>query len=404
MAFKSIAGALLCLLICGGLVHALSPDEILVIANSNIGDSVALARYYCERRGLPPGSVVPVAVGSRLRDSMSRQEYDKRLAHPIRRLFATRPEMARIKCLVTTYGVPFKVGQRGPVAELSGRLEELRRRLEQEKTALEQLEANESKDSPEYQQRRRQAMQLQREIDAISGKETEASVDSELSMVLFDDYELYLWRPNLLRSPGIQPFKTLMVSRLDGPSFDIAKGLVDKALEAEANGLIGTAYVDSRGIFSKEAYGFYDQSLRDLAILTQLNTKLPVKEERSEVLFEPGSCPEAALYCGWYSLKKYVDAFDFVPGAIGFHIASFEAAHLRSSGTEWCPAMLKDGITATLGPVAEPYLHAFPQPKLFFSELFDGRCLVEAYYQTKPFNSWQMMLIGDPLYVPFPKN
>ena len=27
--------------------------------------------------------------------------------------------------------------------------------------------------------------------------------------------------------------------------------------------------------------------------------------------------------------------------------------------------------------------------------------LVEAYYRSKPFNSWNMLLVGDPLYSPF---
>jgi uncharacterized protein (TIGR03790 family) len=132
---------------------------------------------------------------------------------------------------------------------------------------------------------------------------------------------------------------------------------------------------------------------------------LSVREERTKALFQPGDCPRAALYCGWYSLAKYVDAFDFVPGAVGFHIASSEAVSLRQPDSgQWCPNLLKKGITATLGPVAEPYLAAFPQPDAFFSELFVGRCLVEAFYRTKRFNSWQMVLIGDPLYTPFPRN
>jgi hypothetical protein len=63
--------------------------------------------------------------------------------------------------------------------------------------------------------------------------------------------------------------------------------------------------------------------------------------------------------------------------------------------------MLRDGITATLGAVAEPYLSAFPEPAAFFQELYNGSCLVEAYYRTNPFNSWQLLLIGDPLYTPF---
>jgi uncharacterized protein (TIGR03790 family) len=132
---------------------------------------------------------------------------------------------------------------------------------------------------------------------------------------------------------------------------------------------------------------------------------MPVIEETTEKLFSEGQCPRTALYCGWYSLQKYINAFDFVDGAVGYHIASWEAVHLRDPNSlEWCPAMLKRGITATIGSVAEPYLHAFPEPKDFFSELLSGDCLVEAYYKTLPFNSWQMLLIGDPLYRPFNKS
>ncbi len=61
-------------------------------------------------------------------------------------------------------------------------------------------------------------------------------------------------------------------------------------------------------------------------------------------------------------------------------------------------------MCATIGPVYEPYLVAFPRPDGFFAELLEGeRTLVEAYYRTKPFNSWMMVLVGDPLYRPFGK-
>lgn len=390
---------------CAAGAPALEPEEILVIANTANAASVRLARYYCQKRGLPSGCIVPVSLGTQLRDSMSRSDYERRLAQPIRRTFATRDDLSHIKCLVTTYGIPFKVGRRGPQVGADKRLKELRRQLRQEKEAIAQQEENKQAGSAEYTRRSRKAMQLQMDISRITGAETNASVDSELSLVLSGAYELYRWQPNLLRGTAVPPFKTLMVCRLDGPSYGIAQGLVDKAIMAETTGLAGTAYVDSRGMFQKDAYGFYDQSLRDLALLTQLKTSLPVKEERTGALFDPNSCPQAALYCGWYSVKKYVDAFDFVPGAVGFHIASYEAVSLRDAqSTQWCPALLRKGITATLGPVAEPYLHAFPQPRAFFAELFSGRCLVEAFYRTKPFNSWQLVLIGDPLYRPFKRN
>ncbi|HNY80476.1 MAG: TIGR03790 family protein [Sedimentisphaerales bacterium] len=399
---KSRSFCVLLILLCGRPVRALEPNDILVLANVNNPASVRLARYYCERRGVPNRHVVPLVLGATLRDSISRDDYDMQIARPIRRLFATRQDLAHIKCLVATYGVPFRVGPRGPLAKSEDRLKQLRQQLEQEKEAVAQLEANGQKDSVEHRRRSLQVTFIQGEIDCISGTETNASVDSELSMVLFGAYELYRWQPNMLRSTGPQPFRTLMVSRLDGPDDTIAKGLVDKALAAEAQGLKGTAYIDSRGLFGKDPYSRYDQYLRDLALLIQLRTPLPVKEERTAALFEPGSCPDTAIYCGWYSVSKYVDAFEFAPGAVGFHIASFEAGGLHDpNSTQWCPAMLARGITATLGPVAEPYLHSFPPPKAFFSELFDGRCLVEAFYRTNPFNSWQLVLIGDPLYRPF---
>jgi uncharacterized protein (TIGR03790 family) len=198
---------------------------------------------------------------------------------------------------------------------------------------------------------------------------------------------------------------TMMVCRLDGPTPKIAQGLIDKAIKAEKTGLLGIAYIDSRGITNdKQPYslGYFDQTLRDLAMLLRFRTTLEVKEERTEALFAAGSCPQTAIYCGWYRLKGFVDSFDFVDGAIGYHIASWEAIDLRdANSTEWCPALLTHGVTATLGAVAEPYLSAFPKPNEFFAELLDDKCLVEAFYRTQPACSWQLVLIGDPLYRPF---
>jgi uncharacterized protein (TIGR03790 family) len=393
---------------CCGTGFALEPDEILVIANKGIAESGQIALYYCKERGVPQENILALPLGTSLRDTISRKDYDEQLAEPIRETFATRKLLGEIKCLLTVYGVPIKVGQRGILTEQEGTLGELERLAEQVKKNIEQLKQGGLTDSTQCKQAKRRLAHLQGAMDRINGKETHASVDSELSMVLFDSYELYQWQPNVLKKDADDVFglryRTLMVSRLDGPGDGIVKGLIDKAIAAEKMQLRGIAYIDSRGIVRKDLYGHFDQSLRDTAICTRSQTELPVVEEQTAELFAPGSCPRTAIYCGWYSVKKYVDAFDFVDGAIGYHIASFEAVSLRDpNSSQWCPSMLKDGITATLGPVAEPYLHAFPEPKAFFMELYEGKCLVEAYYRTQPFNSWQLLLIGDPLYRPFKK-
>jgi len=396
---------LLALVSCGP-ASVLEPDEILIIANKDRTESGRIAWYYRNKRGVPDKNILALPLGAKLNDTISRGDYEKHLAEPIRARLLAPELLGTIRCLLTTYGVPIKVSGRGPLKNQEDKLRELKESIEQEQKKIEQLKQDGLADSAEYKQSSHRLDQLQLQIARINGKETNSSVDSELSMVLFKDYDLYRWQPNMLKNDVLGlSFRTLMVSRLDGPEARITTSLIDKAIEAEKTGLKGIAYIDSRGIVRNDAYGHYDQSLRDLAILTRLQTEIPVKEERTEKLFAPDSCRQTAIYCGWYSLKKYVDAFEFIDGAIGYHIASFEAMSLRDpNSSQWCPSMLRDGITATLGAVSEPYLHSFPEPRAFFAELYQGHCLVEAYYHTKPFNSWQLLLIGDPLYKPFKNN
>jgi uncharacterized protein (TIGR03790 family) len=188
----------------------------------------------------------------------------------------------------------------------------------------------------------------------------------------------------------------------------IALGLIDKALAAEKTLLQGTAYFDSRGKHENKekfpTFGFYDETIRDTAKIVRQKTALTVVLDDKEALFAPHTCPDTILYCGWYSLKNYIDSFQFNPGAVGYHVASYEAETLGQkdpNSNVWCKRMLEKGVTATLGAVSEPYLLGFVRPDQFFQELLSGQyCLVECYYRTKPFNSWKMVLFGDPLYQP----
>ncbi len=399
-----------------GRARGLEPNEILIIANADVPESGQVARYYSLKRAVPEQNILELPLGG-LRDAISRDDYDNRLAKPIRRKFFTDRLLGKIRCLVTTYGVPTRVEGRGRLPGQEDKLRELENLADEEKKKIERLEQDKATGTKAYEQAEKELARFRLRMDHINGRETSASADSELAMVLFDSYELYRWQPNVLKSaspdgndtprldPAVQAqarVAVLMVSRLDGPSAEIAKSLVDKAIKAEETGLKGTAYFDSRGLNSRDLYSRFDRSIHNLAAFTRSKMQMPAKEERTSRLFPPGSCPQTAIYCGWYSLRNYVDAFEFVDGAVGYHIASFEAVNLRDPNSgQWCASLLQHGITATLGPVAEPYLHSFPDPREFFGELYEGRCLVEAYYRTKPFNSWQLLLVGDPLYIPF---
>ncbi|MBW8000394.1 MAG: TIGR03790 family protein [Planctomycetes bacterium] len=399
------------LLVLANVSMALEPEEILVIANGDIKESVELANYYCAKRNIPKENILLLSLGPKLNSWIGRAGYEKKISSVVYNRLNSTEFIGKIKCLVTTYGIPFKVAGRGVIPGQEDTLKKLNNLLKITTDQLNRLKAQSvSRTNKSLENQKKQVelklSKLKLRIEFIKGSRTGASVDSELSMVLFGKYELFHWTSNELRNrwPEMQ-YNTQMVCRLDGPTVEIAKGLIDKSLNAEKYGLNGTAYIDSgysalRG--GKPLFVEFDNSMRQLAEIIRVEIGMKVVEERTTALFQADQCKSTALYCGWYSLKNYIDAFDFVDGAIGYHIASFEAINLRDpNSTQWCPAMLRDGVTATIGAVAEPYLHAFPKPKEFFVELFRGYCLVEAYYHTNPFNSWQLMLIGDPLYKPF---
>ena len=73
-------------------------------------------------------------------------------------------------------------------------------------------------------------------------------------------------------------FPVLMVSRIDAPTPELAKQMIDKALLAEQSGLSGKVYLDARGLKPKKAlgYGDYDQSLRNIADFIKEKTSYPV--------------------------------------------------------------------------------------------------------------------------------
>jgi uncharacterized protein (TIGR03790 family) len=146
--------------------------------------------------------------------------------------------------------------------------------------------------------------------------------------------------------------------------------------------------------------------MRDLAKLVTDHTRMKVLlDEKPEVL-PAGSASDVALYVGWYSLRNYVPCCKFNPGAVGYHIASFELASLHQPGeTGWVHGLINDGVVGTLGPVNEPYLGTFPRPDEFFPLLLTGKLtLAEVYWKTEPAVSWMQCCIGDPLYNPYKKN
>jgi uncharacterized protein (TIGR03790 family) len=240
-----------------------------------------------------------------------------------------------------------------------------------------------------------------------------AALDSELALLHWKEYSLrgpaknpLNWQTKLPAGAKSEP--TLMVSRLDGPGKVNVERMIVASMVAELKGLTGVCYIDSGGPdrVALAARTEYDAKLTALAKFLQEHSKVKVVLDTRPTLFEKDTCPDAALYVGWYSLQKYIDAFKWNTGAVGWHVASWEAVNLRDPQTrQWCPMMIRNGVAATVGAVAEPLLASFPEPAEFMPLLMTGKyTIAECYWRTVPHASWQMMLLADPLYNPFKTN
>ena len=386
--------------------YALVPDEILVIANRNVSGSVELAKYYIGKRKIPYRNILILHVTDN--EKCSRRAYEKKIVRPVRKYLGSNN---KIKCIVTMFGMPLKVAS--PVMTWSEKKE--RSVLVTNKKDIERWLLK-TKSDEDKKRIKKELANADKKIKAFNYRyDKGASLDSELSLVKKQEYSLSMWIPNPFfagfKGGGLQ-FKhnaVMMVCRLDASTYDDVKRVIDDSLYAEKNGLDGKAYFDARwpdpGEKDLKAYAYYDRSIHLAAEMINRSYLMPViKDERSE-LFQPGQCPDVALYCGWYKLGEYVDAFKWQKGSIGYHIASAECKTLKKRKSRvWCKMMLEKGVAATIGPVEEPYVQAFPVPELFFSLLSRGEMtLVECYFASLPFVSWKMVLVGDPLYNPFEK-
>ena len=513
-----------------GGAWALTPEQVVIVANADEPQSVAVAAYYAQQRQIDPSQIVALHTTGEYQ--ISHEDYQTQIVQPLRAALLERGLAERTKCLVLTWGMPVHVlaakdpvagllaaeatkahyrlavdykllstvGRKFPPPRTTG-LEPLADLFESPTPAVpeplpewaallkdilamldmkqRELSATQPGESKEIAARQLMALCLEirgqeglveflrqtgladsplagafgAELDAARirlrelhagppGEENarailaalqqtggvvavgaycqdlkpsdsilrggDAAVDSELAMLWGEGYPLtrqlanpLSWRFRRSEWAGpADPPAVLMTARLDGPSPDDAMRIIRDSVETEKTGLKGTFYIDAGG---PDRAKQYDQVLVELCRFIKGSTTLDAVLDESPEVFAPGTCPHAALYVGWYSLQKYVPAFTWVPGSVGWHVASWEAMHLRDpSSPEWCPQMIRAGIAATIGAVEEPTLGGLPLPQEFFALLLTGRYTVaECYWRVTPVVSWRVLLIGDPLYTPF---
>jgi uncharacterized protein (TIGR03790 family) len=369
-------------------------QEVVVVYNKRVPESKALAQYYARVRQVPAEQVLGVDLPDT--EGISRAEYRDGLEKPLAGFLESRklwrigpvnvpasgnhpgkverlPVSSRIRYAVLCYGMPLRIGEDTDLRE----------------------EAME-KARPEM-------------------RRNEAAVDSELALLplIQEKYPL----GGGLRNPvygatnaaAISPTNgVLMVARLDGPSAAIARGLVDKATEAETHGLWGRAYFDLRNT-TDPGLKMGDEWIRAASeICRHLGFETVVDENAGTF---PAGFPMShiALYMGWYdenvSGPFAQPVVEFMPGAFAYHLHSFSACSLRVTNRYWVGPLLAKGATITMGCVAEPYLVGTPDLATFTGRfVYSGFSFGEAAYAGQRLLSWQITVVGDPLYRPFGRN
>ena len=355
-------------------------DSTLVVFNNRDPDSPALAKYYADKRKIPPENIV--GLDCPLTEEITRDQYDHDIAAPLRAILSERNlwkthangagqtvvDENLIRFVALIRGIPLKVAR-------------VTKPYEGDK---------------------------QQGPDAFKDK-NEASVDSELACLGFFTRVISgpLNNPYYHKFTGIADANLpylMLVCRLDGPTPEIVRGMIDDSIETEKSGLWGFAYIDSRNI-KEGGLAVGDKWLNAISDDAKKHG-IPVIQDNGPDVF-PANYPirDAAFYYGWYAENAYGPFSDpnfrFSKGAIACHIHSFSASTVRDPDKDWAGPLLARGAAAVLGNVYEPFLSLTPNLDIFHDRLENGFTFAESAYMSQEGLSWMTTFLGDPLYKPF---
>jgi uncharacterized protein (TIGR03790 family) len=343
-------------------------QRVLVVYDTDFAGSRDVANYYMAKRGIPEGNSCKIRVSSA--DSVDQKEFESHVKQPIRKCLDNVGK-DQILYIVFSYQTPFAL------------------RLAGKTYSLDQFVAD---IWDEYLPFRAAA---QGEVQPYLGyAQSEGNV-----------YQPFISLSTYREKAGVPHIYS--VWRIDAATPALAKGLVDKALFAEAHGLSGNACFDMTMPVAGLADYRYGAGNWDIYQAEHFARAagFPILEDTHSEEFgtapAPLRCDGAALYAGWYTLNHYNDAFSWNPGAIGIHLDSASAYNPRR-GPNWAANALLKGITITSGAVSEPFLENLPHPDQAFLSLFEGATAGDALLRSTRLLKWMIINIGDPLYRPFP--
>jgi uncharacterized protein (TIGR03790 family) len=257
-------------LACGLLLAALAiaqtiplKDRVLILVNDRLPESVAVGQYYAAKRDIPAANILRLKTSPQ--EAISKEEYQQQIESPLKKfLDANNGAMRRkIVYIVPVYGVPVKAGGL----------------------------ATDSVISMMYVGHEDMKPPLHNPYSAAVGSRPPPFA---------------VWSDQVAAREN---FKMFVVTRLDGPSAGIAKGLVDKALAGESslNLKSGIAYFDHQGTRHPEEWQYaIDEEIKAAAeasrkqgfetvLHTQLNAQCRSLMPPASLYFYDGGKKQVAI-------------------------------------------------------------------------------------------------------------
>lgn len=179
-------------------------ERVLILVNDRVPESAGVARHYAERRQIPPANILRLKTNPG--ETLTLEEYKDQIENPLRKFMdANNGAMRRqILYIVPVYGIPLKVPDKLGVDSMISFM----------------YAGNEQQKPP-----------LRNPYSAGIGARPPKFAE---------------WSDG---PAAAENFKMFVVTRLDGPTAAIARGLVDKAIEGEktVTRKTGVAYFDYQG-------------------------------------------------------------------------------------------------------------------------------------------------------------
>ena len=348
-----------------GMVPAVSvpeslrgPEGVLIVVNDMSDASRNVGENYRRLRMIPKQNVCHVNCPTT--ETISRDTYQRQIHDRVWRYLRENDLSQRISFVVTTKGMPLRI------AALADSIQPHRR--------------------------------------------DGASLDSELAMMARRfPARGPLSNPYLHRQEKFDStrFGMYLVTRLDGPTVTSAINLARRAINVEANrsfGARGFARFDLNPVDGELADRMNAAILLNYRLLrrqSRLQGRIGLPEKTTLPIYRPGAGYNTFFYLGWGAKEYRSDVFSWVQGAVGVCLDARTAPSLRDTETSWVAAAVDAGIGGTIGSVADPGPLDYLSVAELYRYLHEGYTWAEAAYMCISHLSWQMVVIGDPLYTPF---